>query len=80
MVSAKQGAVTELPSAAICRVCSDYDASRMIQERREAKKEGSEHPERRTWSVEHGFTGTFGTSNKYRMMDTYISAWMDTDR
>jgi hypothetical protein len=33
-------------------------------------------------SVEHGFAGTFGTSNKYRphdMMDTDRSVWMGID-
>jgi hypothetical protein len=40
-----------------------------VQERERSK---NEHPE---VNVEHGFVGTFGTSNKYRMMDRDRSAW-----
>jgi hypothetical protein len=49
MLSAKQCDLIELPAAAIFRIWSVCDASRLIQERESIR------------SVDHDFTGTFGT-------------------
>jgi hypothetical protein len=69
--------VPKLPAAAAAAAAAIFRILCAVSMREKQKQKRNEVS---NWSVEHGFAGTFGTSNKYRMMNPDRSGWMDSYR